>query len=783
MQFRFQKKSKRASLFIESLESRVTPATISFSQANYAVTENAGLATISVLRTGDTSNTEIVDYSTANGSAAAGTRYTPASGTLTFGAGETQKSFSIAVVNSPFVNYNQTVQLRLTNPGDGTTLGVSNALLTIVDTQGTVDSSFFQAPDRIWPAGLGVNSLKYLPNGNLAQLLWVNQGDGTWDLIYFQRNDVGNWVPETIDSHPDDMRLFSGSDLQQFQGMAADAQLLIDSNGKPHVLEFEAIQQGVGNGASLNVFSRSSEGWTAQRVTLPTINGNFNFYTTMVADIGNDNSLHVAFIDITSGQFQGPAVLWYGTNKTGSWAFEKVSDLQSQMPLFYETGWRPLSLAVDSQNAAHISYTPGYLNLAPPGQAFGRAYSQLAYATNKGGSWGAQIVYQPPGDSGDAGLGSSIAIGPGDIPSIASYFTLRAPTGSAATGQLLFHTRTQAGGWVSQVVANSSAGYALSDGPQYTGVGPQLHFNPAGVPEIVFSDLAAEHVNGSQRVRVGQLRHAVFQGNGWGLETIVSQSVPLAQQLAYPSFAFSAAGFAYAGLTETNLGGGPFLAYVTAINDVGSRLAVRIPAVAQFFAHSAENYSNVVTSAYQNYLHRATDAGGVAYWVGRLQNGLTDEQLEAALLASPEYIDANGGNNGVAGQGWVVGMYRDLLGRNADPGGLNYWTGQLNSGARPFDIAYGFAASQEREAARIDATYRLYLDRGVDQAGLNFWLSQFAQGVTNETLTGNFVGSQEYYYNHGLGNLGAWIQALYRDILHRTASDADIQNWINYLTA
>src|SRR5262249_40906433 len=149
--------------------------------------------------------------------------------------------------------------------------------------------------------------------------------------------------------------------------------------------------------------------------------------------------------------------------------------------------------------------------------------------------------------------------------------------------------------------------------------------------------------------------------------------------------------------------------------------------IASNFAFSNEYLAGIVQAAYANYLKRSTDAGGLNYWIGRLQSNLTDEQLEAALLASAEYINNNGGldGSGHAGSVWVEAMYRDLLGRTADPGGLTYWTGKLSQGVSTFSIAIGFAASLERESTRINSDYLLYLDRPVDSGGLTYWLGQF----------------------------------------------------------
>jgi uncharacterized protein YkwD len=201
--------------------------------------------------------------------------------------------------------------------------------------------------------------------------------------------------------------------------------------------------------------------------------------------------------------------------------------------------------------------------------------------------------------------------------------------------------------------------------------------------------------------------------------------------------------------------------------------------VAETLTHSQENYAHFVTRAYQSYLGRAPDSSGLSYWVGRMQGGLTDERLEASFLAAPEYIADHGGT----GSGWVQGMYVDLLGRPPDQQGLNYWVNQLQAGARPADVAYGFAASPERESQRIEGDYQLLLGRPADTAGLTYWLNAFLQGSTNEDLVGGFVGSSEYYEaaNKGNGKKATWVAAAYEDIFHRSATSDELTFWAGQL--
>src|SRR5262249_8807011 len=152
--------------------------------------------------------------------------------------------------------------------------------------------------------------------------------------------------------------------------------------------------------------------------------------------------------------------------------------------------------------------------------------------------------------------------------------------------------------------------------------------------------------------------------------------------------------------------------------------------------------TNLVTGIYHRYLGRDPDPTGLAAWVALLQHGLTDEQLEAGFIGSPEYIHNHGGTS----QAWVVGMYHDLLGRTPADFEVNYWLNQLASGVQPSAVAYGFAASKERESQRVVADYQRYLGRTPQQFEIDYWVDQFTNHhLDNEAVVAGFVGSIEYF--------------------------------------
>jgi hypothetical protein len=109
--------------------------TIQFSDAAYSVNEAAGTATITVIRTGGAASGVTVKYATVTGGTASSTSdYKSTSGTLTFGVGETSKTFTVPILNDTKVETSETVKLTLSSVAGGATLGTpATVILTIID--------------------------------------------------------------------------------------------------------------------------------------------------------------------------------------------------------------------------------------------------------------------------------------------------------------------------------------------------------------------------------------------------------------------------------------------------------------------------------------------------------------------------------------------------------------------------------------------------------------------------------------------------------------------------
>jgi hypothetical protein len=103
---------------------------IKFSASSYTVLESRGEALITVNRVGGLTPTTVT-YQTTGGSAISGTDYTAVSGTLSFSANETSKTFLIPIVRDTLSEESETVNLSLSSPFKATLSDPSLATLFI----------------------------------------------------------------------------------------------------------------------------------------------------------------------------------------------------------------------------------------------------------------------------------------------------------------------------------------------------------------------------------------------------------------------------------------------------------------------------------------------------------------------------------------------------------------------------------------------------------------------------------------------------------------------------
>jgi hypothetical protein len=168
-----------------------------------------------------------------------------------------------------------------------------------------------------------------------------------------------------------------------------------------------------------------------------------------------------------------------------------------------------------------------------------------------------------------------------------------------------------------------------------------------------------------------------------------------------------------------------------------------------------------------------------------------------ARIGRYQYI---GSNTNV--EQFVKRFYKEILGRNADPSGLNYWTDRLVTGTfAAADIAKGFIESKEfiekspNDLTYVTILYKAFFNRSPDIAGLNTWLAQINQGITRNTVLDGFLGSPEFsnlsraYRIKPIktinknSNITAFVTRFYQVILGRLPDNAGLNSWVEQLAS
>lgn len=278
-----------------------------------------------------------------------------------------------------------------------------------------------------------------------------------------------------------------------------------------------------------------------------------------------------------------------------------------------------------------------------------------------------------------------------------------------------------------------------------------------------------------------------FAGNGWSCSGFVCSQVQTLSPGASSSLSATVSVAANSPASVTNqvtLAGGGLIQPLTALD----------PTVV-----TASGSFVFVRQQYRDLLDREPDPGGLAFWQTVLNQGaFTQAGLAAAFLGGQEFgnlgykviklylavlgrapaitewkswqdsfragTDTIGLINSLATSAeysnrfganlpasqFLTLAYRNILGRDPDPGGLSYWTGVLNSGQISQTVLIGsFALGLEfenlmRSKVYANACFLAFLRRNGDAGSVSSLSSQLDGGASLGVVVGQIVGSPEY---------------------------------------
>lgn len=172
-------------------------------------------------------------------------------------------------------------------------------------------------------------------------------------------------------------------------------------------------------------------------------------------------------------------------------------------------------------------------------------------------------------------------------------------------------------------------------------------------------------------------------------------------------------------------------------------VAVTAPASAEGEYRDAPSPEAFVELQYADFLDRSPDAAGLAFWADRLARGASAAEVIESLLATPEFADTLEP---------LARLYLASFERVPDRDGLWFWENRRRGGQSWRAISDHFVASPEFQAtygdlddtAFVQRVYRNVLDRPADDGGLAFWVDRLERGMPRGDLIRSFSESAEF---------------------------------------
>ncbi len=281
--------------------------TISFSAPTYTVSEGVGIASITVTRSGGTKGQVTVNCATVKGgTAVSGTTqdYIGTNTTLSFGEGNSTQVFFVPIVNNTVVRPDRTVFLQLSTPTGGAVVGLTNAVMTIVNdnfSQGMLSftATNFSAQQDSGEATISVNRTGG-STGQISIYYGTSNGTATNGTDYNGVTNILSWTNGDVAVKTFTVPLINNG--------------LVSSNKTVNLKLFSPVIGGQTNNQALGQFTNATltivddnfYGNLAFSTPTYTVNENAGFATITVVRLGGSSqSINVQFTT-TAGTATSP---------------------------------------------------------------------------------------------------------------------------------------------------------------------------------------------------------------------------------------------------------------------------------------------------------------------------------------------------------------------------------------------------------------------------------------------------------------------------------------------
>jgi len=346
----------------------------------------------------------------------------------------------------------------------------------------------------------------------------VEDNNGSWQtkLAYYEIDASGTGTTQDIEIITGDYwaKMFNWS-------------LVFDEECEPHVYW---ARDGV-----YQHWTRNGSDWSVEDLPLDLeglLGEKPNRVEHFFGGMGLDDKLHLIFrvyLSVGEGGFV------HAVRDGGTWTATEIPFIATEFM------WRFFDFVVDSQGDLHLGYNED---------------RHLYYAKLVNGAWQSEAVAKRGNFDQEAAVTATIALGPGDRPSIASTFAQRATTGSWQWMELRYYEQRDDGSWSNDTLITRADGYSGTDGNKYTGYDPHMVFDAQGRAHVAFNDVSNWHflwydewepdeppINTNDYMG-GQVRYLIRNDGRWKWYTLYTQqgqteSANPLHDMPYPSIAVS----------------------------------------------------------------------------------------------------------------------------------------------------------------------------------------------------------------------------------------------------
>lgn len=178
---------------------------------------------------------------------------------------------------------------------------------------------------------------------------------------------------------------------------------------------------------------------------------------------------------------------------------------------------------------------------------------------------------------------------------------------------------------------------------------------------------------------------------------------------------------------------------------------------------------NHIRAAYQDLLGREAEPAGLEAWIHRMDRGLAPGRFSSSLVGSIEHR-----------RRLVRQVYEAYLGRAPDPAGLAFWTEQLRTRSltRIRSLVLGsdelYRQAGGTDEAFVERLYELLVGRAPEPDGIAYW-TRWLDGRSRPDLAAAFLRTPEV--------AGARVRDVYQSLLHRAPDPGGLAHWTRTVIA